>query len=80
MVPATGIDTFFKVVIPLVTAKIEPNATSVAKVIETILNSPISSSNFGNRTIIVAPKIAPKRDLRPPIIIPNKNRTVSSLL
>ena len=80
IVPMTGAKTFLRVVIPFDRATAEPRATKTARAIDTILKRLISSSNFGKRTIITAPKIAPRRDLRPPMMIPSKNKTVSSLL
>ena len=80
IVPMTGAKTFLRVVIPFDRATAEPKATRTARAIETILKRLISSKSFGNRTMMTAPKIAPRRDLRPPMIIPRRNRTVSSLL
>ena len=78
--PIIGRATRFGVVIFLDRAMPAPTTTTTAMIEATIRNRLMSSNNFGNSTIIAAPIIAPKRDLRPPMIIPSKNKTASSLL
>ena len=79
-VPIKGIITLLKEVIFLLTPITAPTTMITAMTEATTLKRLMSSSNFGNRTIIVAPMIAPTRDFRPPIMMANKNKIANSLL
>ena len=78
--PAKGMATRRGVVTFLDKAIAAPTATTIAMIEATIRNKLMSSKSFGRSTIIAAPITAPKRDLRPPMMMPSKNRTANSLL
>ena len=78
--PMIGRATRLGVVIFLDRAMPAPTTTTIAIIEATMRNRLMSSKSFGNKTMMAAPMIAPRRDLRPPIMIPSKNKTASSLL
>ena len=78
--PAKGTATRRAVVTFLDKAIAAPITTTIAIIDATIRNKLMSSRSFGSSTIIAAPMAAPKRDLRPPMMMPSKKSTANSLL